>query len=364
MMKRISNIFSALSFTLACSRSAILKPVSYCSRLLSALLLAMLFVACSRQKEQSEKDGFCMVGAWQLVQEEWINGDVITEGFEHYKICYDDQTFLDLRCHPEDDDDYFCAVNGGQYFLQDSVYQQVGADWSGRLVNDTIMKVFYPNKTQTWKAYPGINATTMADLKEETQGIQYINEKGHPLMHFFSLAKKRAEAERKYYYAGAAVLILGILAAVGYALHSRRRRRHVERLLAQFKVERQWDTDEDKKQREANEIRFLQSDFYQQLHHKAEMDKAMKQSDWDELEAHVAKLAPDFQQKLTALHQLSLQELRVCLLLKIHLSPAEIATLTCKTQSAITLTRSRLYKKVFNKKGSAKDWDDFIIHNL
>ena len=167
------------------------------SNILAALLLATLFVACSGQKELSGKGGFNIVGVWQLVQEEWINGIVITEGFEHYKICYDDQTFLDLRCHPEDDDDFFCAVNGGQYFLQDSVYQQVGADWSGRLVNDTIMKVFYPDKTQTWKAYPGISATTMADLKEETQGIQYINEKGHPLVHFFSLAKKRAEAERK-----------------------------------------------------------------------------------------------------------------------------------------------------------------------
>ncbi len=334
-------------------------------QLLHTLFFIVLLILTSCHSGQEKYEGRGIVGAWQLVQEEWADGNVYTEGFEHYKICYDDQTFLDLRCHPEDDDDdFFCAVNGGQYFLQDSVYQQVGADWIGRLVNDTIMKVSYPDKTQTWKAYPGINATTMADLKEETQGIQYINEKGHPLMHFFSLAKKRADAQRKYYYAGAAVLILGILAAVGYALHSRRRRRHVERLLAQFKVERQWDTDEEKKLREANEMRFLQPDFYQQLHHKAEADKAMKQSDWDELEAHVAKLAPDFQQKLTALHQLSLQELRVCLLLKIHLSPAEIATLTCKTQSAITLTRSRLYKKVFNKKGSAKDWDDFIIHSL
>lgn len=115
-MKRISIIFSALNFTLACSRSAILKPVSYCTRLLSALLLATLFVACSGQKKQSEKDDFNIEGAWQLVQEEWINGDVITEGFEHYKICYDDQTFLDLRCHPEDDDDdYFCAVSSSPF---------------------------------------------------------------------------------------------------------------------------------------------------------------------------------------------------------------------------------------------------------
>lgn len=56
-------------------------------------------------------------------------------------------------------------------------------------------------------------------------------------------------------------------------------------------------------------------------------------------------------------------EVKVCLLIKIGLSPQQIATITIRSKQAITSIRKRLYKKVFNEEGSTEQWDSFI-HNL
>jgi hypothetical protein len=41
--------------------------------------------------------------------------------------------------------------------------------------------------------------------------------------------------------------------------------------------------------------------------------------------------------------------------------PIEIASVLCKDKSTISSIRKRLYKKVFDKEGSGKDWDEFIL---
>jgi hypothetical protein len=49
------------------------------------------------------------------------------------------------------------------------------------------------------------------------------------------------------------------------------------------------------------------------------------------------------------------------MLLKIRTAPAEIATVLNKDKSTISSMRRRLYKNVFDKDGSGKDWDEFIL---
>ena len=132
MMKRISNIFSAL-------------------------LLAILFVACSGQKEQSGKGGFGIVGVWQLVQEEWADGNVYTEGLDRVKIFREDGTFLSLRFPPECDTDIYMAVDGGRFALCDSIYQEYGQQrWANWLIGDSVIQIKFPEKVQVWKRYAGL----------------------------------------------------------------------------------------------------------------------------------------------------------------------------------------------------------------
>lgn len=329
-------------------------------------VLALSVVSCKDEvKKLPHGMGFDIVGVWELKQEEWDYGEVRTEGFDRFKIFFDDMTFLSFRFAPVDDSDIFLAVDGGRYLFQDSVYKEMGDQkWEHRLVGDSVLRTKWPDKVQVWKRYSGLDVSTIQMIKEQTHDLQYHDEYGHPGLHLLSLTKMRADARRKYVIGGALAAVLIVFGAIGYAIWSRKRRRAVERRLAQFEAERQWATEESRNQREADEARFLQSDYYQRVRRKIESGEAMSQHDWDELEANVTMFAPDFLTKLQSLYRFSLVELHVCLLIKARFTPAEISTLLCKSQSGVSSIRSRLYKKVFNKKGSSIDWDDFIIHNL
>lgn len=89
-------------------------------------------------------------------------------------------------------------------------------------------------------------------------------------------------------------------------------------------------------------------------------DKCMSSNEWKELHALFSKYIPHFQNSLKELTPLSETEWRVCMLLKLNIAPSSIAILMSKTPGAISSVRERLYKKVFGKRGSTKDWDDFI----
>ena len=89
--------------------------------------------------------------------------------------------------------------------------------------------------------------------------------------------------------------------------------------------------------------------------------RSMAEGDWTELTEAVDTTYAGFTDKLYSLYRMSEQDLHVSLLIKIRLQPKDIATLTAHSKESIATTRSRLYQKVFGKKGSTKDWDDFIL---
>lgn len=93
---------------------------------------------------------------------------------------------------------------------------------------------------------------------------------------------------------------------------------------------------------------------------KAEINSILNENDWNQAEEIILSNYPDFRDRLWGLHNFSKQEYRVTLLLKLQIEPAQIATLTAHTKSAITQTRTRLYKKCFGTEGSADQWDEFV----
>ena len=70
----------------------------------------------------------------------------------------------------------------------------------------------------------------------------------------------------------------------------------------------------------------------------------------------------NFTNKLFILHpSITKMELRICLLLKIKIPVSTISQLVCRTQSAVSMSRKQLYKKIFNKEGTPANLDDFIV---
>lgn len=89
--------------------------------------------------------------------------------------------------------------------------------------------------------------------------------------------------------------------------------------------------------------------------------RSIASEDWTELAEAVNATYTGFTEKLFSLYRMSEQDYHVSLLIKVRIQPKDIATLTAHSKESVASTRSRLYQKVFGKKGSTKDWDDFIL---
>lgn len=69
----------------------------------------------------------------------------------------------------------------------------------------------------------------------------------------------------------------------------------------------------------------------------------------------------DFTSRLKEFYpDISVNEIRICCLIKANLTPKEICGVTDTYFSYVNMVKTRLYKKMFNKKGSAKELDKFI----
>lgn len=84
--------------------------------------------------------------------------------------------------------------------------------------------------------------------------------------------------------------------------------------------------------------------------------------EWQQLGEGIDKVYDNFTQRLYSLVQLTDVELKTCYLIKLKIAPTDIATMLYKTKNAISMLRERLYKKITQKKGSAKQLDEFILN--
>ena len=103
------------------------------------------------------------------------------------------------------------------------------------------------------------------------------------------------------------------------------------------------------------------SAVYQRIKQYLNSGQSMRNDDWKELAEVVNLVYNGFTEKLYSLYNMSDQDYYVSLLIKVRIAPKDIATLTAHSKESVASTRSRLYTKVFGKKGSTKDWDDFIL---
>ena len=117
----------------------------------------------------------------------------------------------------------------------------------------------------------------------------------------------------------------------------------------------------DNEKRNQAETTIFQSDIYRRMQRYHDEGRMMSQDDWAQLVQLIDGIYTGFTEKLYSLYKLSPQDYYVSLLIKARLQPKEIALLTAHSKESIASTRSRLYQKVFGKKGSSREWDDFIL---
>lgn len=81
---------------------------------------------------------------------------------------------------------------------------------------------------------------------------------------------------------------------------------------------------------------------------------------WQKLDACVNGAYPGFKDCLYSLYNLSEQEYRICLLVKINVGTAQIAIFTARSMQSISMSKQRLYKKLTTEEGQAVNLHDFL----
>lgn len=97
------------------------------------------------------------------------------------------------------------------------------------------------------------------------------------------------------------------------------------------------------------------------FHKAAHEEIRITAENWQELQAAIDAAYDDFTGRLYSLcPNLSEMELHICWLIKIQLSSKDMAQVVGRSQSAVSMARTRLYKKIHQKEGTTSDFDKFI----
>lgn len=107
--------------------------------------------------------------------------------------------------------------------------------------------------------------------------------------------------------------------------------------------------------------RFYDKDISELLTTHIYNNKVLRTADWNQIESRLLEAFPTFKDSLYSLYNLSETEYRICMLIKLDVSPSNMAKLMATGNSTISQSRLRMQQKVFDGKGSAKDWDSFVL---
>ena len=174
-------------------------------------------------------------------------------------------------------------------------------------------------------------------------------------------ARQNARLQVRYAVAVAAVVALVALLLASAFWYSRRRlyyRLRVQQLEQLLSDHRRRDEQTTERQQQILTQTPIYRRIVQLLSDTA--PKPLTDEDWHILADTIDKTHPDFTRHLNEFHRLTPQELRITLLIKAGIAPADIARLTSRSKQSVSSTRSRLFLKVFGRKGTPAEWDEFV----
>lgn len=226
------------------------------------------------------------------------------------------------------------------------------------LEGDSIMVIEWEGDYETWKRltdFPVNRRHELEAVADELIGDNRFMHTGR-VIDVFVHDRNRLSVQNQLII-WLVLIVLFFAAQVFYFFY---RKRQLERALAELQeeIEERPAVIAEATQTARDEL--YESPWYVDLSRRLSEGERLTDADWTEVAHQVRRIFPHFRSSLYNVCRLSDTEFRVCLLLKLHITPAEIATALCKEKSTVSSIRSRLYTKVFGRKGSSKDWDDFI----
>lgn len=117
---------------------------------------------------------------------------------------------------------------------------------------------------------------------------------------------------------------------------------------------------EQEKRQQAESV-IMSSAVYAKIKELLAKGRSLGDDDWKAVTQLINEVYTGFTERLFNLYRMTEQDYHVCLLIKMHIQPKDIATLTAHSKESVASTRSRLYQKIFGKKGTTKEWDEFVM---
>ena len=329
------------------------------------LLLLLTLVSCTDNR-QPVRDGLDLTGAWVLRHVAYPQG-----GEQHYSmqgdgtscLIYDRQNQLyecnisttptGLLIQPTAKATVTLVDKGGGEWL----YLEDGDPRPLRLSDSTItiqrMGILY-----TYASADDLYSEWGADIRDIFDSQPADSEPAAAQKYVLS-ARERQQASRIQWLL-AALAVIAILAVANHIV-SRRRRQQLWLQLRQIQEVQQNRPPTVRQAAKSVEDAFFASDEYAALVRRMATGSLMKDEEWQQVEQSLKTVYPGFTAQLQSLYPMSDVEYHTCLLIKLRIPTKDIAAVLAREANTISSQRKRLYKKVFDREGGAKEWDDFIL---
>ena len=257
----------------------------------------------------------------------------------------------DLYSHtgPRDSALLFCQSLVGE---EEVIHRQMAHKWLAELM---LAEGRAQEAASHLQQYELLTDTLME--QSDTEALRHIN----ALYDYTRQAEHSARLERRIILAVAIIAVLASLLAALLFYFSRRRmhyRLKVQQLEQLLSEHRSLDSQTAQRQQQI----LTETPIYRRIQRLLSdtVTQPMTDEDWHILTDTIEKTHPSFLQRLHEFHRLSPQEMRITLLIKAGIAPADIARLTAHSKQSVSSTRARLFQKVFGRKGTPAEWDEFV----
>lgn len=336
-------------------------------RIVGRLMLTMLCsVFALLPAKAGHRDGLTLNGSWEILQSERPDGTITQFPQDNISVIriYDDSCYYTNEVISAPNGILYNPIEKGTYTLarkgaDEYLYFQSGHVKPLTVVDDSTIVIQQNGIKLTMKITEGIKdpkfTKAINALKNDDGDIASGTNR-----YVFSHAERKLKRTNHTLMYIIFCVIIALVILSNYAINLQKNKKRIEKELRQIEEERRVLPEPVRVAMNDVEDDFRRSDYYITLRKRITNGERLSKEEWDTLEDALKHVYPRFTSTLFNLHKMSQTEYQVCLLLKLEVPPSEIAAILCKDSSTISTIRSRLYQKVFGKKGGSKDWDEFI----
>lgn len=331
------------------------------------LMAVCLLAGCSDSKDDK---AYTLQGAWVLQQMDRSVG---------YTEKYSETTGTQLRLYDGDSVMYQCRLTRTKSGLiirpieqtpvrlidkghGEHLYLEGDDPRPLTVADDSTLVIQHSGVLYTWRLSNDIATEWGTDIREIMEADLARRDDERERQSYVLSPKERRQANVIHGFIFSTIVIVVLLLLIArIAYDSRKDKRKLQLQLQQILEVQRGRPQVVRQAIESVETAYFKSDEYLTLQKRIGTGHRMKDEDWQDIEGQVRRVYPGFISQLRGLYTMSELEYQVCLLIKLRIAPSDMAVVLARDASTISTVRSRLYKKVFERKGGAKEWDEFIL---